>query len=105
MDKETRAFIAEAKKLYEEMDKTHNGRSRHPIVRGAVSSAMWWIVPFVVLWGLGVSPEWAARLATGAGALAFFSVAALLAAAGMVFRAQADKLRASVELLEAGLDR
>lgn len=105
MDRETRDFITEAKKLYEELDKAHQSRSRRPWARGIVTATTFWLVPFVVTWGMGASMEWAARLATASGVLAFFAMAALVAAFGFAQGAQADKLRASVELLEAAVER
>ena len=105
MDKETRDFLTEAKKLYEGLDEYLKSRSGRPWARGMVTSAVWWLVPFVVTWGMGAPVEWAARLATASGVLAFFAMTALLAAAGMVFRARTDELRAMVDAIEVAVDR
>lgn len=54
---------AERDRFQRMADALDQSRSWQHVPRAAVVSAVWWAVPFVALWSLGVDPTTAARVA------------------------------------------
>lgn len=103
MDEETTKFVAEARSLCDMMrglEDQYKPASLRGIARNLAFSAGWFLVPLVALWGMGVSPEWAARFATGSFVIVVAGLAVLSAVGAFVIRAGTTGIEARLDAIE-----